>query len=72
VRDDVVIERPLLLWVQGSQPLPGAGCGDQPLGRLVTADEIAFAVANLASPRAVLVSTGTILTIDGGLIRLPV
>lgn len=41
----------------------------QPLGRLVSADEIAFAVANLASPRAAS-TTGTVLTVDGGLTTL--
>lgn len=43
----------------------------QPLGRLVTADEIAFAIANLASPRSA-ATTGTVLTVDGGLSTLRV
>ncbi len=41
----------------------------QPMGRLVTADEIAFAIANLASPKAAS-TTGTVLTVDGGLTTL--
>ncbi|WP_417503763.1 SDR family NAD(P)-dependent oxidoreductase [Microbacterium sp.] len=45
--------------------------GRQPMGRLVTADEIAFGVANLASPRAAS-TTGTVLTVDGGLTTLRV
>ncbi|GAA5196844.1 SDR family oxidoreductase [Microbacterium jejuense] len=45
--------------------------GRQPMGRLVTADEVAFAVANLASPRAAS-TTGTVLTVDGGLTTLRV
>ncbi|TDN91633.1 SDR family oxidoreductase [Microbacterium sp. BK668] len=43
----------------------------QPLGRLVTADEVAFAIAYLASPRAGS-TTGTVLTVDGGLTTLRV
>ena len=38
----------------------------QPIGRLVTADEIAFGIAYLASPLAGS-TTGTVLPIDGGL-----
>jgi 2-keto-3-deoxy-L-fuconate dehydrogenase len=40
--------------------------GRQPLGRLVTADEIAFAIAYLASPLSG-ATTGTTLGVDGGL-----
>lgn len=43
----------------------------QPLGRLVTADEIAFAIVNLASPRAA-ATTGTVAVVDGGLTSLRV
>jgi 2-keto-3-deoxy-L-fuconate dehydrogenase len=44
----------------------------QPMGRLVTADEVAFAIAYLASPLASS-TTGTILGVDGGMVglRLP-
>jgi NAD(P)-dependent dehydrogenase (short-subunit alcohol dehydrogenase family) len=38
----------------------------QPIGRLVTADEIAYAIAYLASPFAAS-TTGTELPVDGGL-----
>ncbi|MGH8954591.1 MAG: SDR family NAD(P)-dependent oxidoreductase [Microbacterium sp.] len=41
----------------------------QPLGRLVSAAELAFAIANLASPLAGS-TTGTVLTVDGGLSTL--
>jgi NAD(P)-dependent dehydrogenase (short-subunit alcohol dehydrogenase family) len=43
----------------------------QPIGRLVTAEEVAFAIANVASPRAAS-TTGTVLTVDGGLTTLRV
>lgn len=43
----------------------------QPLGRLVAPEELAFAIANLASPRAGS-TTGTVLTVDGGLTTLRV
>jgi NAD(P)-dependent dehydrogenase (short-subunit alcohol dehydrogenase family) len=40
--------------------------GRQPMGRLVTADEVAAAIAYLASPAAASV-TGTALAVDGGM-----
>jgi 2-keto-3-deoxy-L-fuconate dehydrogenase len=44
----------------------------QPIGRLVTADEVAHAIAYLASPLSSS-TTGTLLPVDGGLlgVRLP-
>jgi NAD(P)-dependent dehydrogenase (short-subunit alcohol dehydrogenase family) len=44
----------------------------QPMGRLVSAQEVASAIAYLASPRQAS-TTGTILTVDGGMqgLRLP-
>lgn len=41
----------------------------QPIGRLVTADEVALAICYLADPRAGS-STGTVLDVDGGMHRL--
>ena len=41
----------------------------QPIGRLVTADEVAYAVASLASPLAG-ATTGTVLRVDGGMTTL--
>jgi 2-keto-3-deoxy-L-fuconate dehydrogenase len=41
----------------------------QPLGRLVTADEVAHAIASLASPLAAS-TTGTVLRVDGGMTGL--
>jgi len=41
----------------------------QPIGRLVTADEVALAICYLADPRAGS-STGTIVDVDGGMHRL--
>jgi NAD(P)-dependent dehydrogenase (short-subunit alcohol dehydrogenase family) len=38
----------------------------QPMGRLVTADEVAFAITYLASPLASS-TTGTVLAVDGGM-----
>lgn len=43
----------------------------QPLGRLVTADEVAHAVASLASPLAGSI-TGAVLRVDGGMTSLRV
>jgi NAD(P)-dependent dehydrogenase (short-subunit alcohol dehydrogenase family) len=43
----------------------------QPLGRLVSADEVAYGIASLASPLAGS-TTGTILRIDGGMTSLRV
>jgi NAD(P)-dependent dehydrogenase (short-subunit alcohol dehydrogenase family) len=43
----------------------------QPLGRLISADEVAHAVVTLASPRAAS-TTGTILSVDGGMASLRV
>jgi NAD(P)-dependent dehydrogenase (short-subunit alcohol dehydrogenase family) len=46
--------------------------GRQPTGRLVSADEVARAICTLASPLSTS-STGTVVTVDGGLtnLRLP-
>jgi NAD(P)-dependent dehydrogenase (short-subunit alcohol dehydrogenase family) len=41
----------------------------QPIGRLVTADEVAHAIVSLASPLAAS-TTGTVLRIDGGMTSL--
>jgi 2-keto-3-deoxy-L-fuconate dehydrogenase len=41
----------------------------QPLGRLVTADEVAHAIASLASPSAAS-TTGSVLRVDGGMTSL--
>jgi NAD(P)-dependent dehydrogenase (short-subunit alcohol dehydrogenase family) len=41
----------------------------QPLGRLVTADEVATAIVNLASPTAAS-TTGAVLRVDGGMTSL--
>jgi NAD(P)-dependent dehydrogenase (short-subunit alcohol dehydrogenase family) len=43
----------------------------QPMGRLVTADEVAHAIAYLASPLSAS-TTGTILGVDGGMAHLRV
>ena len=44
----------------------------QPMGRLVTAEEVAVAIASLATPLAA-ATTGTLLAVDGGMagLRLP-
>jgi 2-keto-3-deoxy-L-fuconate dehydrogenase len=46
--------------------------GRQPMGRLVTAEEIAWAIAYLASPLSAS-TTGTDLAVDGGMqgVRVP-
>ena len=41
----------------------------QPIGRLVSAEEVAFTIVNLASPRAAS-TTGTIVGVDGGMVSL--
>jgi 2-keto-3-deoxy-L-fuconate dehydrogenase len=41
----------------------------QPIGRLVTASEIAHAIASLASPAAAF-TTGAVLRVDGGMTTL--
>lgn len=41
----------------------------QPIGRLVSADEVAYAICSLASPRAGS-TTGTVLAVDGGMYGL--
>jgi NAD(P)-dependent dehydrogenase (short-subunit alcohol dehydrogenase family) len=41
----------------------------QPLGRLVSAEEVAYAIAGLASPRAA-ATTGTAIEVDGGMAGL--
>jgi NAD(P)-dependent dehydrogenase (short-subunit alcohol dehydrogenase family) len=43
----------------------------QPLGRLVSADEVAHAIASLVSPRAGS-TTGAVLRVDGGMTSLRV
>ena len=65
----------------GRHPVGRAGCSNaapdpaaeraaldarQPMGRLVTADEVAAAIAYLASPQAS-ATTGTALAVDGGM-----
>ena len=55
---------------------PGAAAGRagarQPIGRLVTAEEVAHAIVYLASPLSSS-TTGTLLPVDGGMlgVRLP-
>jgi 2-keto-3-deoxy-L-fuconate dehydrogenase len=45
--------------------------GRQPIGRLVSAVEVAHAIAYLASPQAAS-TTGTVLAVDGGMAGLRV
>ena len=40
------------------------------MGRLVTADEVAHAIAYLASPLSLSSTTGTLLGVDGGMATL--
>jgi NAD(P)-dependent dehydrogenase (short-subunit alcohol dehydrogenase family) len=56
------------LLEQAQDPVMAAAAlrARQPMGRLVTADEIAFAIAYLASPLSGS-TTGTILAVDGGM-----
>ncbi|HEX8344084.1 MAG TPA: SDR family oxidoreductase [Actinoplanes sp.] len=63
-------------WVQrllGAAEDPAAAAdalrGRQPLGRLVTAEEVAHAIASLASPLAG-ATTGAVLRVDGGMTSL--
>jgi 2-keto-3-deoxy-L-fuconate dehydrogenase len=53
---------------QAADPIAAAAAlrARQPIGRLVSADEIAFAIAYLASPLSGS-TTGTILAVDGGM-----
>jgi 2-keto-3-deoxy-L-fuconate dehydrogenase len=60
-------------WVQrlldaAQDPVAERGAleGRQPMGRLVTAEEVAAAIAYLASPLAAS-TTGTVLAVDGGM-----
>ena len=59
----------------GAAEDPGAAAAAlrarQPLGRLVTADEVAHAVASVASPLAASI-TGSVLRVDGGMTGLRV
>lgn len=69
-------DTPWLARLLAATPDPEAAAerlrGRQPIGRLVTADEVAHAIAYLASPLAAS-TTGTILAVDGGMtsLRLP-
>jgi 2-keto-3-deoxy-L-fuconate dehydrogenase len=67
---------PLGAAAAGRRPDPEAElqalAARQPTGRLVTAEEVAAAIAYLASPLAG-ATTGTVLAVDGGMhgLRLP-
>ena len=65
------VER-LLLQAQNPERERAALEARQPMGRLVSAQEVARAIAYLASPRQAS-TTGTILAVDGGMqgLRLP-
>jgi 2-keto-3-deoxy-L-fuconate dehydrogenase len=58
--------RRLLEAAPDAQAAASALRARQPMGRLVTADEVAFAIAYLASPLAGS-TTGTMLGVDGGM-----
>ena len=62
----------LLAAAEDPEAAAAALRGRQPTGRLVTAAEVAHAIAYLASPLAA-ATTGTLLAVDGGVtgIRLP-
>lgn len=70
------VDTPWVARLLAAAPEPSAARAQlearQPVGRLGTAEEIADAIAYLASPRAAFV-TGMILSIDGGMsgLRLP-
>lgn len=56
----------LLAEAEDAEAARAALVARQPIGRLVTAEEIAYGIAYLASPLAAS-TTGTVLPIDGGL-----
>jgi 2-keto-3-deoxy-L-fuconate dehydrogenase len=56
----------LLAQAPDSQSAAAALRARQPMGRLVTADEVAHAIAYLASPLSAS-TTGTVLAVDGGM-----
>ncbi len=61
----------LLEQADDAQAAAAALRARQPMGRLVTADEVAFAIAYLASPLAAS-TTGTVLAVDGGMVGIRV
>lgn len=63
----------LLEQAQNPRAARDALVARQPIGRLVTAQEVAWSIAYLASPRSGS-TTGTVLAVDGGFtgVRLPV
>jgi 2-keto-3-deoxy-L-fuconate dehydrogenase len=66
-------DTPWVARLLDAAPDPGAAAAAlrarQPIGRLVTADEVAHAICSLASPAAAS-TTGTILRVDGGFTTL--